>query len=69
MSQAPEQPERMDIATTRFDCGYCGDRLDNVILGLPDSELSWMACPHCEWDDRPERYEPGAFYSHRYGAE
>lgn len=72
MSQL-EQPDNMDIATTRFSCGRCGgmsvNLLDSVFVETQECELSWLACPNCGWDDRPDRYEPGAFYEHRYAAE
>lgn len=60
------QPDHMEIGSTRFDCRCGYSFLDRVFVDLPHRSDSWLACCGCGWDSRPDWYEPGAFYQHRY---
>lgn len=57
----------MEISTAQVDC-ECGESLlDRVFVDLHSNEDSWLACPACGWSSRPAWYEPGGYYTERYG--
>jgi len=61
-SDAPEQPDALEIGTTIYGCHRCDELLDQVFRGC----RSWFACPSCGWSDHPDDTEPGEWYQQRY---
>jgi len=61
-----DQPEDMEIGSTRFGCRNCDELLDRVFVGRRGQEEQWLACPSCGWDNKPDWFEPTTFYQRRY---
>jgi len=49
----PEQPDFIEVGSTRFDCGHCGYSFLDRVYWYPDTdhEGHWLACPECGYDE------------------